>query len=271
MLTAMLITLREGLEAALVLAVVVTFLKRTGEAAASRYVWLGSGLAGAVSLTAGAGLFLLAGEMPDETGEVFGTAVTLVAVAVLTYMILWMRRHGAGVKEALEARVVRAASPLAIAALAFAAVGREGLETVLFLFASASASGAAATIAGSVVGLSLAAAAGAGVYRGSSRIDLRAFFGLTGVLLILLAAGMLGNALAEIGAGLPGLLARPMWDAGGWFSDASGPGALLKSLLGYSSSPSLAQLLGYGTYLLAMLWLYLRRRPVPAMEPLAAD
>ena len=274
MLTAMLITLREGLEAALVIAVVASFLSRTGEAAARRFVWLGSALAGLLSLGAGAGLFLLAGEMSDETGEAFGTAVTLIAVGVLTYMVLWMRRHGAGVKNELEEKVIRAAkaaSPLALTLLAFTAVSREGLETVLFLFASSSTSGTAATVTGGVAGLLLAAAVGAGIYRGSSRLNMKTFFSLTGVLLIVLAAGVLGNALGELTDGLPGFFARPLWNAGNWLGDGSGAGALLKSLLGYSSSPPLAQVLGYGLYLVTMLWLYLRpRRQRQNLNPVAA-
>lgn len=274
MLTAMLITLREGLEAALVIAVVASFLSRTGEAAARRFVWLGSALAGLLSLGAGAGLFLLAGEMSDEAGEAFGTAVTLIAVGVLTYMVLWMRRHGAGVKNELEEKVIRAAkaaSPLALTVLAFTAVSREGLETVLFLFASSSTSGTAATVTGGVAGLLLAAAVGAGIYRGSSRLNMKTFFSLTGVLLIVLAAGVLGNALGELTNGLPGFFARPLWNAGNWLGDGSGAGALLKSLLGYSSSPPLAQVLGYGLYLATMLWLYLRpRQQRQNLKPVAA-
>ncbi len=172
-----------------------------------------------------------------------------------------MRRHGAGVKNELEEKVIRAAraaSPLALTLLAFTAVSREGLETVLFLFASASTSGTAATITGGIAGLLLAAVAGAGIYRGSSRLNMKTFFSLTGVLLIVLAAGVLGNAIGELTDGLSGFFARPLWDAGNWLSDGSGAGALLKSLLGYSSSPPLAQVLGYGTYLVTMLWLYLR-------------
>lgn len=262
MLTALLITFREGLEASLVLAVVLSFLGRTGAATGRRYVWLGAAGAAGLSLLAGALLALLMGEMPDEASELVEVAMTPVAIGALTYMIFWMRRHGAGVKGALEARTreaVRSASSLALAALAFAAVGREGLETVLFLFGGLASAGGAATLAGAGLGLGLAVITGVGLYRGSLRLDLGRFFTVTGVLLIVLAAGLLVDLLGEIGElGLPPLLVNPLWNMGSWLSDEEGLGALLKSIVGYRADPSPVQLSGYAAYLSTMLWLFLR-------------
>lgn len=262
MLTALLITLREGLEAALIIAVVISFLNRMGEGSRSRYVWLGAGAAAGLSAVAGVILFLVSGEMPEEAGEIFEIAVTVLAVGVLTYMVLWMRSHGSEVRGELEhktRRAARAASPLALAALAFAAVGREGLETVLFLFASVSSSGVLETIGGGGIGIALAVAAGAGLYRGSSRLNIRLFFNVTGVLLIIFAAGILSSALHELeAAGLPAALVEPVWDSGGLLADDSGAGAVFKALLGYEASPSLVQIISYWSYIAVMAWLYIK-------------
>lgn len=271
MLTALLITLREGLEAVLVVAVVLSFLDRTGDKSRSRFVWMGVGGAISTSVAAGGLLFLALGELSHEVGEVFELAVTLLAVAVLTYMILWMRSHGGEMKSGLERRTrkaVSAASPWALAGLAFAAVGREGLETVLFLFASISVEGAAATILGGAAGFGLAAAAGVALYRGSARLNLKAFFGVTGILLIVFAAGIVCRELADAGElGLPAALAAPVWNTSSWLSDESGVGAVLKTMFGYQAAPSPVQIFGYLSYAAVMAWLYLRP---PARGRLAA-
>lgn len=274
MLTALLITLREGLEAALILAVVISFLTRMDAAGMRRYVWLGAWAAAGLSAAAGLLLYLLSGGLSGEVGEIFEIAMTVTAVGVLTYMVMWMRGHGGEVRGHLERKTekaARAASPLALAALAFAAVGREGLETVLFLFASVSSGGFLATTAGGATGLALAAVAGVGLYRGSSRLNIKVFFNVTGILLIIFAAGILSYALHELEeVGLPSLLVEPVWDTGAVLSDEGGAGAVLKTLFGYTATPSLMQIAGYWTYLGLMCWLYLRpysaRRLSPADE-----
>ena len=263
MLTAMLVTLREGLEAALVIAAILSLLVSTGEDSGKRFVWLGAAAAAALSLISGAILFLVLGSLPDEASETVEMVVALAAIGILTYMILWMRKHAAGIKGSLEQKTlaaVRAASPLALATLAFTAVGREGLETALFLFAGASSSGWMAAAAGGLTGLTLAAGTGFVLYRGSARLNLGALFNITGVLLIILAAGVLVNILGDFKElGLPGFLTDPVWNAAAFLSDEEGLGATLKSLFGYQSSPAPIQLFGYASYLTAMLWLY--RRP----------
>lgn len=274
MLTALLITLREGLEAALILAVVISFLTRMDAAGMRRYVWLGAWAAAGLSAAAGLLLYLLSGGLSGEVGEIFEIAMTVTAVGVLTYMVMWMRGHGGEVRGHLERKTekaARAASPLALATLAFAAVGREGLETVLFLFASVSSGGFLATTAGGATGLALAAVAGVGLYRGSSRLNIKVFFNVTGILLIIFAAGILSYALHELEeVGLPSLLVEPVWDTGAVLSDEGGAGAVLKTLFGYTATPSLMQIAGYWTYLGLMCWLYLRpysaRRLSPADE-----
>lgn len=261
MFSSLLITLREGLEAALILAIIISFLGRTGEGSRRRYVWLGAAGAAALSAVAGAALFAAGGSLPEEAAEVFEVAATFSAAILLTYMIVWMRNNGGGIKAGLESRVgARAASPAALALLSFTAVGREGLETALFLFASAASASAAVTLTGGLAGLGLAAIAGAALYRGSLRLDLKVFFNVTGVLLILFAAGLISHSIHEVeemGA-VAAPLSEPLWDTGALLGHEEGPGAVLKSLFGYRSDPSLLQVLAYWSYLLMMAGLFFR-------------
>jgi len=260
--SSLLITLREGLEAALILAVVISFLRRSDGGHLVRYVWRGAGAAVLVSLAAGGLLFTVGGSLSDEAGELFEVAATLSAAALLTYVIIWMRNNGRNMKAGIEARTrsASAASPLALTLLSFAAVGREGLETALFLFASASSATPAATLIGGVIGLAAAGVAGAALYRGTVRLNLRVFFGVTGVLLIFFAAGLISYAIheaEELGL-VSAALAQPLWDTGAILSHEDGLGAMLKALFGYRATPSLAQVAAYWTYLAAMGWLYFR-------------
>lgn len=263
MYSSMLIMLREGLEASLIIAVVVTFLVRSGEQRLIRYVWGGVAAALLLSLTAGSALFAFSSSLGEEAAEIFEVGGTLLAVAVLTYVIIWMRNHGAAMKGGLEQKARTAAgasTPLAVSILAFAAVGREGLESVLFLFANASSSSVMATMSGAVVGLLLALLAGFLVFKGGSRLNLRLFFTVTGVMLILFGAGILSYALhemAEMGL-VPQSLDRPVWDTGSLLTHKEGAGAILKSTFGYYATPSLVQVVAYWTYLTAMLWLFFR-------------
>ncbi|MHB8859634.1 MAG: FTR1 family iron permease [Thermoleophilia bacterium] len=271
MLTALVITLREGLEAALVVAVVLSFLDRSGESRLKRYAWYGAAVAAGLCIASATLLFSLAESLVGEASEAFEIVVTLLAVSVLTFMIMWMKRHGRNLKSAIEERAKKASgtasatgrvstssSALAILTLAFAAVAREGFETVLFLLGSASESGTAATVAGASVGLGAAMVAGLVFYRGVYRLNLKKFFEVTGVMLIVLAAGLVANSVQDLfGSGLlPAALTDPVWNTGAWLSQETGPGAVLHSLLGYQSAPSPVALMSYVLYLGSMLWLY---------------
>lgn len=272
MFSSLLITFREGLEAALIVVIVVSFLVRAGETRLVRYAWAGVAGALSLSLAAGSALFAFTGELGEEVAEIFEVGGTFLALAVLTYMIIWMRNHGPGLKGSLEQKTRQAAhstTPIAITLLAFAAIGREGLETVLFLFAGAASSGALPTAAGAVAGLSLALLAGLALYRGSSRLDLRKFFTVTGILLIFFGAGILSYALHEIGEMglLPGGLEDPLWNTGWLLSHKEGLGAVLRSTLGYYATPSLIQLVACWSYLGIMLWLFFRVATVRQVEP----
>jgi high-affinity iron transporter len=214
-------------------------------------------------------LFFLAGEAAEEAGEVFEILVVFGAVFLLTYMILWMRKNGNEAQARLVRKTgeaARAASPWALGALAFAAVGREGLETVLFLLAGASPAGGTSLVAGGLIGLALAIGVGVIFYRGSLRINLKTLFQVTGVLLIVFAAGFLSHSLGELGeTGLWPSFFGSAWDSSGFLNDKTGLGSALKSLIGYDASPSIAQIAGYWSYLGVMLWLFLR--PIRVVNP----
>lgn len=262
MLYSLLITFREGLEAALILGIVLAYLRRAAPGSSVRPVWLGAGLAGGLSLGAAVVLELLALELPGRWQEFIEGAAMLLAVGVLTWMLAWMRRQSATIGRELRARVdaaLDAGSGLALGLLAFTAVGREGLETALFLFGGTSRADSAALYwSGAILGLLLAAAAGVLLYRGSRAIPLRAFFNSSSVLLIILAAGMVPNALKELReADLMVNLGPRLWDTYNLLPDNEGPGRLLATLLGYDASPFAGQVVAYLAYLAVALAVYL--------------
>ena len=197
-----LIGLREGLEAALVVVILVAFLVKTDRRWALRYVWIGVGAAVALSVAVAAGLTLGSRELPESVEETVTGAASLIAVGFVTAMIFWMRATARSVAGDLTGRLGRAVDigPWAVALVGFLGVGREGLETALFVFASVQAAGdgSSAPLLGWVVGLLAAVALGLAIYQGAVRIDLAKFFRWTGVVLVFVAAGILAYAVHEL-------------------------------------------------------------------------
>lgn len=206
MLANLLIGLREGLEAALVVGILVAYLVKSGRREMVRWVWIGVSLAIAVSVAVWGGITVVAGELTPRGEEIFAGVLSLVAVAFVTWMILWMRTAARTMKAELGGRLDRAlvAGPVAVLATAFFAVAREGVETVLFLWSSMRASGQGiGPVAGAVLGLGSAVVLGYLIYRGALRVNLGTFFTWTGLALIVLAAWVLGYGVEELGeAGL---------------------------------------------------------------------
>src|SRR5918992_2591519 len=206
---AFLITLREGIEAALLISIILAYLNAIGRRDRHRTVWAGTAAALGGSLVAGAVIFLVAGELSHAASEVFEGVVSYLAVGVLTWMIFWMRRNAIRIKGHLQDKVdvaVASGSSLALGALAFLVVGREGLETALFLFSAFKAGAetpAVLTILGALLGLALAAGLGIALYKGGIRLNLRTFFRVTGALILVVAASLLvygTHELLEVGA-----------------------------------------------------------------------
>jgi high-affinity iron transporter len=271
MIAAALITLREGLEAALVVGIVLSVLRQLGQTDRSRQVWGGVAAAVVVSVAAGLALNGLGVAFEGRGEEIFEGIAMLLAAGVLTWMIYWMRRQGRQVQSELESDVRRATaagSAWGLFGLAFVAVVREGIETVLFLTAAAFSSGPTMTLIGGALGLIVAVALGWLVFAAGKRLNVRAFFRATSVLLILFAAGLVAHGIHELQeAALLPTLVEHVWDVNPILNEDSGVGTFLKALLGYNGNPSLIEVLGYGGYFLAvylMTRLEGRRRLAPA-------
>lgn len=272
-----LIFAREGIEGTLICAILLTLLAAAGRRDLFRSVLLGA--AAAVVVAAGVGVVLWTVSRDAFVGSTaqtwFETVVFLVAVAVLTYMTFWMRRHARTMGREIRNRAagaVAGGSALALAVIAFATVGREAVETVLFLLAVAYQTSPLQVLIGAVAGLGVALAVGFAMYRFGVRVNLGKFFTVIGSLLLLVAAGLLANAvqnLQQLGI-LPGG-SMTLWNMSGALPDDTGVGDVLHGLLGYSAAPTLLQLLVWLAFLGAGLWLFLRSPSRPAAaRPVAA-
>lgn len=279
---ALLITLREGLEIALVLAMIVAFLVKTDRADRLPSVWLGAGAAVVASLVTGLVFKAAIGEFEGHWEQAIEGTLALVAVAVLTWMIFWMRQHARNMQGDLHRKIdeALARSPQALVVVAFVAVAREGFETALFLLGAENGdSSGAQVVLGGLIGLGVAAVLGLAFYRGSHRVDLRRFFQVTGGLLILFAAGLFAKGLHEFRELLEietSAIAAPVWQiTSGPLSDGHTLHDFLEGLFGWSADPERIRLVGYFVYLIPAGWLFFRggRRPLdqPAVDQPAVD
>ncbi|HEU5318607.1 MAG TPA: FTR1 family protein, partial [Chloroflexota bacterium] len=276
-LAAAVLTFREGLEAALIIAIVLTYLRRTGRAALAGQVWLGAGVAAALTALFIAALQALGATFDYPAQGIFEGVTSLLAVAMVTTMTFWMARQGRAIKGALEEEVEAATAGETATAgaglrrwglfgVAFLAVGREGVETGLFLAAAAFASSGLETLVGGIVGLVVSAAVAVAVYVAGLRLNLRAFFRASGVLLVFFGAAMLRYAVHEFEeVGLVPPLVERVWDTGAILPDGEGPGAVLAALVGYTAHPSLAQVIAYVAYFAVVLLAVVR--PWAEREP----
>ena len=258
---AFLITLREGLEAALIVAIVMAYLRQLGRADQFRWVAAGALAGVVVALGAGTGVYLAVGELEGRAEEFTEGIIALVAVGVLTWMVFWMRRQARTIGAELRERVDRALATgavLGLAAIAFVGVVREGLETALFLMAVLFDSGAGSTAVGAFAGLAVAIVLGYGIYQGGQRINLRLFFQVTGGLIIIVAAGLFGKGVHELQeAGAFSTLFSPVWDVEA--NPIIGHGqfaAFLKGLFGWSPEPSIEQVLVWLFYITTACWFF---------------
>ncbi len=269
-LTTFFIMLREGLEASLVVGIVLAYLRQVGALRHARFVWGGVGVAAAVSLAVLVALNAIGAEF-EGTGEaVFEGVTMLLAATVLTWMIFWMMRQSRLLKGELQRGVDRALAHGAawgLFLLVFFAVVREGTETAFLLQAAAFAAAGQSTLLGALVGLAGAIALGILIYAFGVRIDLRAFFRVTAVILILFAAGLVSHGAHELAeAGLLSQLVEHVWDTSAILSEESGAGGILRALFGYRDAPSLLEVLAYVGYL-ALVVALSRTRFAAAITP----
>ncbi|HEY0450761.1 iron uptake transporter permease EfeU [Actinophytocola sp.] len=260
-----LIGLREGLEAALVVSVLVAFLVKTDKRSYLRWVWTGVGAALAGCVAIGTVIAYTIGEMRFEQQEIFGGVLSVVAVGFVTWMIFWMRATARTISTELRGRLSAAVAlgPAAVVLMALLAVGREGLETMAFFYANVRTAerGTTQPLIGFVVGIVVAVVLGRLIYRGALRFDLGRFFQITGVLLVFVAAGILAYGLHDLQeAGvLPGL-STLAFDLSGPMPEDSWYGALLKGLLNYSARTTVLQALAWVAYVAVVLTLFLMPR-----------
>ena len=270
-----LIGLREGLEAAIVVTILVAFLVKSERRDALKWVWLG--VAAAVLMTVAVFLVIQFGEntISGLAAEAIAGIASLVAVAIVTTMILWMRRAAASMSGELRSGMARAleTGSMAVLALAFLAVGREGVETALFMVGYAEAQTAWPLI-GLIIGVLFAAAIAYGMYAGAIRINLAKFFKYTGAFLIVVAAGILSygvGALQTVGW-LPGL-ADKAFDISTWFNWSSWYGEVIQGIFNITPTPTDLRLAAWLAYLVIVLTIFLRPtkappKPDPSPQPL---
>jgi high-affinity iron transporter len=257
MLAAGLITFREGLEAALIVGILVSYLVKVGQQKQARLAWVGVIAAVAVSIGIALALETIGASLEEPYEQIFEGTMMLLAVVILTWMIFWMRYQGHAIKQNLEQTVQKtlvSGATFGIFGVAFVAVLREGIETALFLSASAFANDALPTLIGSVIGLTLAVLAGYAIYAMSLRLDVKLFFDVTSVLLLVVAAGLFAQAIHEFQEiGWLPFLTQQAWDLSHILPNNSTPGSILRALIGYNDSPSALEVVAYVFYWVVVL------------------
>jgi high-affinity iron transporter len=263
MLATLVIFLREGVEASMIIAILLAYLNRTGQRRYFRDVFIGVG--GALGLAAVGGLvayFTIKTYAGSRVQTIFETATYLLAAAILTYMTFWMRSHARGLKSELQSRADVAmgkGTRIGLSLLAFQAVGREGVETVVFTLAIAfSTRHQGSLLTGALIGLAIALAIAFTMYRLGHRINIGRFFMIVGTLLMVFAAGLLVDAvqnLQELGW-LP-VATYELWHTGTILSEDSAVGDIAHSFFGYAQSPTVLQAIVYVLYLACVLAAFL--------------
>lgn len=282
--TGFLTGLREGVEAALIVSIVLAYVVRTGNGRHIPKIWLGAGTAAVASLVLGLALFSTVGGFEEPYEQIFEGAAMLLAAVVVTWMLFWMRRQSMNLRGELQAaidRVLTEGTAWGLAVLAFTAVIREGVETSLFLAGQATSAdtGAPSVLVGALLGIAAAVIIGWGFYTGSRRIDLRRFFRWTGIALVFIAAGLLSHAVhefIEVGEfyGVEVIGSQTAFDISSVLSHDEGIGQFLRAIFGYSAHPEILTLVVHVAYVVGILVLYLRpvrpAPPAPRPDPVGA-
>lgn len=276
MLASLLLTLREGLEAALVIGIVLGVLQKLKKTNLNGAVWTGAGIAVALSAVTAIGFELIGMEFEGLGEQLFEGTAMLLAAGVLTWMIFWMQKTSVHLKAEIEAKTkdaIHGKGQQALFVLAFLAVFREGIELSLFLLAVQQTSTPLQTLSGALLGLAGAGILGWMLFASTRKLNLRKFFNVTNVLLIIFAAGMVATGVAEFNeAGLIPTVIEHVWNLNGVLSDQSQVGLLLKALVGYSSAPSLTEVIAYLAYLGGIAtYVFTRKQSLPVTTPAPAS
>jgi high-affinity iron transporter len=262
LLSAYILSLREGIEAALVLGIVLGALRQMRRPELNASIWLGAGSAAFLSLLTAVLLTIFGLELKDPAEAIFEISTMLLAAGILTWMIFWMSQRARHLKDDLASGVLKASQTgkWSLFGLAFLAVLREGVELALFLTAAAISSGERQTILGALSGLASAGLLGWFLFTTTARLNLKRFFQITGILLVFFAAGLVAHSLQEfnefgwIPAGI-----QHVWNLNPILNDQSPLGQVLATLFGYNGSPSLTEVLAYAIYftvvILGLQWM----------------
>jgi high-affinity iron transporter len=264
------IFLREGIEASMIVAILLAYLDRTGQRRYFRDVFAGVGVALAVVVAGGVSAFLLIDRYSGSRVQtIFETATYVVAAVALTYMTFWMNKHARSLSSELARRtdeVISGGSRVGMAVLAATAVGREGIETMVFTLAIVFASAAQAPVTlhssrllfvGAFAGLAVAMAVAVSIYKLGRRINLRVFFRVLGITLLIFAAGLVADAVENLQQlGWLPFGRHVMWNTGNMLSESSSVGDLFHSLIGYADRPTLLQVLSWAGYLALAMGAY---------------
>jgi high-affinity iron transporter len=265
-LTALLIMLREGFEAALVVAIVYAYIRRIDRPELVVPMWQGVAAAAALSVGVGIVVHLTVESLEGNARLLAFAAVSMLAVVVLTWMIFWMRSQAHRIKGELQGSVDQAVAAggdvrLAVMTVAFLAVAREGLEAALFLIAAATTEDGWAVLVGGLIGLAGASVLGFLVVLGGRRLPMRQFFTVTGLVLIVFAAGLVSRTILWLQAtGDLGTVWNNVYDltAYPWLTVNTETGKFLGAMFGWDPRPSIEQVVGYLLYLVTVSWLFLR-------------
>ena len=278
MLSTFIIALREGLEAALIVGILVAYIVRTDRRHFLKPLWTGVAAALAATFALGAFLSFTSAELSDRGEELFAGITSFIAVGLVTWMVFWMKRTARTLRNELHGKVDTALTggPISLALVAFFAVAREGLETALFVYTNFQTVGAASTATvGLVLGLTLAVVLGYLIYNRSVKLDLSKFFTVTGVALIIVAAGVLSYGIHEFQelGWIPGV-DDFLWDVTPWIAKESILASLLSGTVGFDTTTSFIQFIAWSAYLVAVLVPYLSKgkgqRSAPVAEQVKA-
>jgi high-affinity iron transporter len=268
MLANLFIALREGLEASLVVGILIAYVVRINRRDAIAPIWTGVGLAVVVSAIVGVILAQISG-LPDQVFELIAGILSIAACVLVTWMVFWMAKTARSLRGNLESGIDRTlkGGTIGLLVIAFVSVGREGVETVLFIWAAAQASGQSALpLLGAFIGLAIAAGLGFAIYRGMVRLNLSAFFTWSGSLLIILAGGVLAYGVHELQeAGyLPGDESKA-FNVSAVIPGDSWYGALLRGTIGFRPEMSWLEVVIWALYVAIAMTLFLRisRRKAP--------
>lgn len=270
MLASFLLSLREGLEAALIIGIVLGVLLKINRTELNKTVWLGAGVAAVLSFVAAIGMNQLGMKFEGRGEQIFEGFAMFLAAGVLTWMILWMHNTAGNLKSEIEAKTkdaVQGKGQKALFILAFLAVFREGIELALFLLAAQKTSSPTQTFIGAVSGLAGAAILGWMLFTSTRKLNMRNFFRVTNVLLIIFAAGLVAHGVHEFNeAGIIPPVIEHVWDVNGFVNENSELGLVLKALVGYNGNPSLTEVIAYVAYLgIIIVFVTSHKQTIPAV------